>query len=277
MALQENRRTNMKYNCDYCGKEFNIKPSQLKKQKTACCSKQCSNKLKEIIYKGENNPNYNNRGFNNPLFKGEKTMTDDGYILIYMPDHPFSNNSGRIREHRYIAEKYLAKEEHLILFNGIYVLNPNLDVHHKDGDKTNNNIDNLEILTRNEHAKIHQGYKHREFTVVKTCKNCGNDYVVIKSRDDSSYFCSQECVDIYRKKDMIITICPVCGKEISHSKSQTRICCSVECSNIYNNRGTINFLCDYCGKESKMKKSRFEKSRKHYCCSECYHNDRKSK
>ena len=36
----------MKYNCDFCGKEFNIKPSHLKNRKTACCSRKCADKLK---------------------------------------------------------------------------------------------------------------------------------------------------------------------------------------------------------------------------------------
>ena len=275
MVHQEDKENGMKYNCDFCGKEFNIKPSRLKKQKTACCSKQCSNKLKESYYKGENNTNYKNRGNNSPLFKGEK-IKKDGYIFIYMPNHPLANADGRIREHRYLAEKYLAKEEHLVLFNGVYVLNPNLDVHHKDMNKENNNIDNLEILTRSEHALFHQDYKHREHSVIKTCKNCEKNYIVIKSREHSSCFCCQECTDIYRKKNMVTTICPICKKKIIHSKNQDRICCSVKCSNIYNNRGQVDFICDFCGHKSKMKKSRFEKSEKHYCCNECYHNARKN-
>ena len=267
----------MKCKCDFCGKEFNIKPSQFKKNKTHCCSKDCSYKLKQILYKGKNNPNYGNRGSDNNLFKGDKILTSNGYIKIYKPDHPLSDKNGRILEHRYIAEQILATEGQLININGTNVLNPDLVVHHKDEDKTNNNPNNLIILTEQEHANIHQGKKHKDNTVVKKCLNCGKEFEVIKSRNDSAKFCCIKCSNIYRSKDIIETKCPICGNTFYHSKNENRTCCSVECSNKFLNRGMIEFKCDYCKKKSKMKLSRFNKSKKHYCCSECYHKDRKGK
>ena len=48
--------------CIVCCKNFHVKPTRLKriknKDKNICCSIKCSNKLKEIIYMGENNPNF---------------------------------------------------------------------------------------------------------------------------------------------------------------------------------------------------------------------------
>ena len=96
----------MKTLCSYCGKEFNAKPSYLAKTKNACCSMECSNKLRKEIYKGENNPNFKNRGRNSKFFKGDRII-QNGYYMLYIPEHPYSNKNGRIREHRYLAEKYL--------------------------------------------------------------------------------------------------------------------------------------------------------------------------
>ena len=57
--------------------------------------------------------------------------------MIYCPGHPKAQN-GYIQEHRLIMEKYL----------GRYLL-PTETVHHKNGDKADNRIDNLEIWARN--------------------------------------------------------------------------------------------------------------------------------
>ena len=47
----------------------------------------------------ENNPNWNNW----------RRITPNGYIFLYMPEHPFAEKSGYIREHRYMAEIILER------------------------------------------------------------------------------------------------------------------------------------------------------------------------
>lgn len=194
---------------------------------------------------------------------------------MYKPDHPLCDYYGRILKHRYIAEKFVATEEQLVLMNGVKVLNPELDVHHIDENKLNNNKDNLLILTKQEHALIHQTKKHENNCATKICLNCGCSFEVIKARSDTAKFCCDNCRKEFRNNKLVISVCPICKKEFSHSKNQNRRCCSVECSNKFLNRGMVEFVCDFCGKKSKMKKSRFKKSNKHYCCNECYHKSRK--
>jgi len=50
----------------------------------------------------------------------------------------------RIDEHRLIMEAHLGRK---LSFNEV--------VHHKDGDKKNNKIENLELMSRAEHSKYH--------------------------------------------------------------------------------------------------------------------------
>lgn len=50
----------------------------------------------------------------------------------------------KIDEHRYIMEAYLNRK-----------LNFNEVIHHKDGNKQNNDISNLEVMSRSEHNKLH--------------------------------------------------------------------------------------------------------------------------
>ena len=67
-----------------------------------------------------------------------------GRIAVHVPDHPKANNRGYIIRARYVMERhlgrYLTGEEH---------------VHHKDGDYANDVIENLQVLSRSEHAKAH--------------------------------------------------------------------------------------------------------------------------
>jgi hypothetical protein len=185
--------------CDNCGKYFHKKESHIKKSKNNYCSKQCFYESKKITMLGENNHQYGVKGNKNSSWRNDNRITSNEYLKIYKPNHPLSDRDGRILEHRYLAEKYLAKESDLIYINGAKVLNPNLDVHHIDKNKRNNSISNLLIVTRSEHAKIHQGEKHKLNSVKKICKFCGKEYEVIKSRDKSSKFCSKECMDNYKK------------------------------------------------------------------------------
>lgn len=57
----------------------------------------------------------------------------------------------RVKKHRLVMEQYIGR-----------TLLPNEDVHHKDGDKQNNDIDNLELLLHGDHSRVTNGERTYE-------------------------------------------------------------------------------------------------------------------
>ena len=67
----------------------------------------------------------------------------DGYIEVYEPEHPLARSDGRVMIHRKIA------------WDTGLLTDPSLEVHHRNGDKTDNRPQNLEVLSTAEHARRH--------------------------------------------------------------------------------------------------------------------------
>lgn len=67
----------------------------------------------------------------------KKHLSKDGYIYVYYNKHPYCDKSGRVMEHRLVIEKQL----------GRYLL-PFENVHHKNGLRDDNRIDNLELWVK---------------------------------------------------------------------------------------------------------------------------------
>lgn len=65
----------------------------------------------------------NHRGPNNPTWKGGRTTTRQGYVLVWLPEHPQANRHGYVWRHRLVMEKrlgrYLTRQEVVHHVNGV--------------------------------------------------------------------------------------------------------------------------------------------------------------
>ena len=92
---------------------------------------------------------------NNSSWKGGKRINEQGYIEIYQPDNPHARHNGYVREHILVAEQMLGRS---LLYYGRYD-SRNEEVHHINGNKQDNNPDNLLVVTALEHRRIHNAVK----------------------------------------------------------------------------------------------------------------------
>lgn len=82
---------------------------------------------------------------NNHRWNGGKIRHLKGYVLVYKPEHPRCQSHGYILEHRLVMEKHLGR-----------YLNEKEVVHHINGIKDDNRIENLELLaSQSEHIRNH--------------------------------------------------------------------------------------------------------------------------
>ena len=90
--------------------------------------------------------------------------TSSGYYYFYDPRHPLANKTGTVYFHRHVASimigHWLKKDEH---------------VHHLDGNKLNNDPNNLEILSPKEHGLIEWEKRYGKPMEKPNCCCCGGE------------------------------------------------------------------------------------------------------
>jgi hypothetical protein len=94
-----------------------------------------------------------------------------GRIGVYIPSHPKANNRGYVLRYRIVMEEYLGRlleeEEH---------------VHHCNGDKTDDVIENLELTLVSAHAEQHSadygdfGKRKLDYEAISNLREAGYGY-----------------------------------------------------------------------------------------------------
>lgn len=143
------------FSCEYCGEKFFVRQCDINYRKIIkYCSRDCYHKASrkthilkcpncEREFQAKNKRRkfcclrcaYEYRRKQEPKI----TTGKDGYRHIWLSD------GTSIKEHRYIMEKHLGRK-----------LNGDEHIHHKDFSRDNNAIENLIILTKGEHSRIHR-------------------------------------------------------------------------------------------------------------------------
>lgn len=129
--------------CDSCGNEF-------QRNKGTMSAKRLNNQYKHFCPKCFNyglitllgRESYHHT-LENKI--GTKSIDSVGYVTVYIgTHHPFARYCGSIREHILVMQKHLGRQ-----------LKKGEVVHHIDGNKTNNELSNLDLCTVQEHNACH--------------------------------------------------------------------------------------------------------------------------
>lgn len=67
---------------------------------------------------------------------------------------------------------------------------PGMIVHHVDGDRRNNDLGNLRLMTHAEHARLHNDRHPR----AKVCAACGAAFTPAPTKRASAKTCSRDCL-----------------------------------------------------------------------------------
>jgi len=119
-------------NCEICGNKLKTQPSRTVTGRGRFCSRKCTGKYRSTM-----------TGKKNPCWRGGRVKYGE-YWFLYRPNHPSRRNNKYVQEHRLIIEekigRYLRKDEF---------------VHHKNHIKTDNRIENLELMNKSSHHSHH--------------------------------------------------------------------------------------------------------------------------
>lgn len=105
-----------------------------------------SDEVKEKISKSHKGKRYAKNKWG-----GHKKARKDGYIGVYVPEHPYANKDGYVMEHRLVMEEMLGR-----------YLKENEIVHHINSNREDNRPENLMIFnSTKDHIKYHAFFRKR--------------------------------------------------------------------------------------------------------------------
>lgn len=97
--------------------------------------------------------------------KRKYSFVANGRIAVFLPEHPKANGSGYVLRSRWIMEKKIGR-----------YLGSNEVVHHLDGNKSNDKLDNLYLTTINEHIKLHISPRKLDYALIEKYMRIGFGY-----------------------------------------------------------------------------------------------------
>jgi len=122
------------------------------------------------------------------IITGRKT-TKKGYVALLIKSHPFAGKDGYVFEHRLVMEQQL----------GRYLL-PNECVHHINGIKSDNVLENLQVMDHAIHTIItHTGLKRSDDTRRKLSERAKKRFKDKRNHPEYREIPQQEMVSFYRK------------------------------------------------------------------------------
>ena len=135
----------VKRTCEYCSVSFFKWASELKLRPGRFCSRRCDLAQRSIEWTqhnpnldrdltGENNPMFGSRPWN---YREDGSPRADGYMRVTV-------DGKRMLKHRHIMEMKLGRP-----------LSEDEIVHHLDNDNTNNDPDNLTVMSQANHLRLH--------------------------------------------------------------------------------------------------------------------------
>lgn len=92
----------------------------------------------------------------------QREVRTKGYLAVYCPDHPKAWSTGYVYSHRIKIELHLGR-----------FLHAHEVVHHKNSNRTDNRIENLEVLSPSDHAAEHGRARGTEMLDLR-CPWCGD-------------------------------------------------------------------------------------------------------
>lgn len=140
-----------------------------------------------------------------PTFKTGRYVTQQGYILVLKHDHPNKTKEGYMMEHRLVMEQHLGR-----------YLTSEEEVHHINGIKSDNRIENLQLISPSDHMKLHlkgnkRGKANKKDMTGRFCKLCGST---------RTYITKNGWADWAIYKDGFL--CRVCKKKIEYIQKEIR-------------------------------------------------------
>ena len=139
--------TYAEHRCTWCGGSCWVRRNDLTRRGIGFCNNRCSVEWQSA------------------QTIGSRHLNSTGYWELRLPNHPNAEKSGNILEHRYLMAEHLGRP-----------LEPHEVVHHKDRNRQNNAIENLELVASNaEHHRLHgkEGELHQlRLQGLRRCSEC---------------------------------------------------------------------------------------------------------